>query len=381
MNLRVGFNAYLLTHPSLRGWNRYTVNLLAALPACGVRPVLYSTAPIHPDHLARLPAGSYELRVATPMRYLWFENVWLPRQLLADRVDVFHCPMNYGLPWTTPCPRVLTLHDAIDQVYYLWRSPWWKRWRPGSLRNRLTNWAARTRAHHIITVSDHAKGDLVRRLGVPADRLTVIPEAADPSFHRPVPADEVAAVRRRWDLSHPYFFYVGGWEKRKNLPFLLRAFAAAALDDVDLVLAGGRKEERQMLRAVASELGCVDRVRLLGFVPDADLPALYAGAVAFVYPSEYEGFGLQVCEAMAVGCPVLAARATSLPEVVGGGGETFALHAPEELTGLLRRVAMDPGYRQELSARAKARSSAFCWSRTAAATANVYQRLVDTDPT
>ncbi|MEM4360426.1 MAG: glycosyltransferase, partial [Candidatus Bilamarchaeaceae archaeon] len=122
-------------------------------------------------------------------------------------------------------------------------------------------------------------------------------------------------------------------------------------------------------------------VRLLGFVPDADLPTLYAGAVAFVYPSEYEGFGLQVCEAMAVGCPVLAARATSLPEVVGGGGETFALHAPEELTGLLRRVAMDPGYRQELSARAKARSSAFCWSRTAAATANVYQRLVDTDPT
>lgn len=375
MSLRVGFNAYLLAHPSLRGWNRYTVNLLAALPAHGVRPVLYSTAPIHPDHLARLPANSYEVRVAPRMRYLWFENVWLPRQLRADRVDVFHCPMNYGLPWTTPCPRVLTLHDAIDQVYYLRRLSWYRRWRPGVLRNRLTNWAARFRAHHIITVSEHAKRDIVQHLKVPPGKITVIYEAADPMFHEPIAPDAVAAVRQRWGLHRPYFFYVGGWEKRKNVPFLIRAFAAAKLENVELVLAGGTDEERTALQRLAAEVGCDERLRLLGFVPDADLPVLYAGALAFVYPSEYEGFGLQLCEAMATGCPVLAARATSLPEVLGDGGETFGLESVEQLVALLRRVAADATYRDWLIERAQTRATHFSWYKVAANTVSIYQSL------
>jgi glycosyltransferase involved in cell wall biosynthesis len=376
MTLRVGFNAYLLSHPSLRGWNRYTVNLLAALPAHGVRPVLYATAPLHADHLTRLPADSFEVRIAPPMRYLSFENRWLPRQLRADRIDVFHCPMNYGLPWSTPCPRVLTLHDAIDQIYYQRRAGLWQRWRPSALRTRLTNWAARRRAHRIITVSEHAKRDLTGYLAIPAGRITVIYEAADPAFHRPITPDEVRDVREKWKLARPYFFYVGGWEERKNVPFLVRAFAKAVRTEVDLVLAGGHDRERAALQQLAEELGCAERVRLLGFVPDADLPALYAGALAFVYPSEYEGFGLQVCEAMAVGCPVLVARATSLPEIAGAGGETFGLDDPTELAGLLRRVADDDAFRADLSRWAKVRASDFSWDRAAAETVRVYQSVI-----
>jgi glycosyltransferase involved in cell wall biosynthesis len=216
------------------------VNLLAALPAHGVRPVLYSNAPIHPAHLARLPADSFEVCVAPPMRYLLWENRWLPRQLRADRIDVFHCPMNYGMPWFTPCPRVLTLHDAIDEVYYHPRQSRRARWKPTALRARLTNWAARRRAHHVITVSEHAKGDIVRHLGVPAKRVSVVYEAADPLFHRPVTLEAIAAVRVKWGLNAPYFLYLGGWEQRKNVPFLLHAFAAAALPGIELVLAGGQ---------------------------------------------------------------------------------------------------------------------------------------------
>jgi hypothetical protein len=376
MTLRVGFNAYLLRDANLRGWNRYTVNLLAALPAYGVRPILYSREPIHRDHLARLPADSYEVRVAPPMRYGVWENLWLPRQLRIDRIDVFHSPFNYGLPWSTPCPRVLTLHDAIDQIYYLRQARWWQRWRPSAIRMRLSNWAARLRAHQIITVSYHAQKDIMTYLRVPACKVSVIYEAADPLFHRPVAAEGVEGVRQKWDLSRPYFLYVGGWEKRKNVPFLLRAFAGLKVDTIDLVLAGGQEQQRTELGQLAEQLGCAERLRLLGYVPEADLPALYAGALAFVYPSEYEGFGLQVCEAMAVGCPVLVARATSLPEIAGNGGETFALDHPSELTALLTRVAEDGVFREELRRRARSRSQDFSWNKTAQETVAVYRRLL-----
>ncbi len=374
--LRVGFNARLLHAPDLRGWNRYTVNLLAELPAVGVEPILYGDRPIAPAHLARLPAGSFTVRLGAVRPYAVWEQVWLPMACARDGVDLLHAPANFGLPWSTRCPRVLTLHDAIAELYYAPRTPRRERWRPSAVRSRLAHWASRTRADRVITVSEHARSDLVDRLGLPAAKVRVTLEAADPALLRPVSDDEAAGVRDRHGLGRPYVFYVGGWELRKNLPFLLRGFAAAGLDGVDLVLAGGRDDQRAGLSALADSLGFGDRLRLLGWVGDADLPPLYAGALCLAYPSEYEGFGLQVCEAMAVGCPVLASRATSLPEVVGNGGETFRLDDPSELASLLGRVARDPSFRAELSRRARARSLDFTWRRTALATAAVYRELV-----
>ena len=138
------------------------------------------------------------------------------------------------------------------------------------------------------------------------------------------------------------------------------------------MLAGGKEDRRVELQALAAELGIADRLRLIGWVDEADLPALYAEALAFVYPSEYEGFGLQLCEAMACGCPVLAARATCLPEVLGNGGETFSLKSTTELVGLLRCIATDEMHRQTLVARAQLRSQDFSWERCAEATAMGY---------
>jgi glycosyltransferase involved in cell wall biosynthesis len=181
----------------------------------------------------------------------------------------------------------------------------------------------------------------------------------------------------RHGLSRPFVFYVGGWEKRKNLPFLLRAFAAAKETTIDLALAGQADETtRVALLELATALGIGSQLRLLGRVPDEDLPALYAAALCFVYPSVDEGFGLQLCEAMAAGCPVLAANKTSLPEVLGTGGELFEVADPRVLGNLIRRVALDLNYRQELVRRARNRSTDFSWKSAAVQTMEVYQRLL-----
>lgn len=372
--MRVAYNARLLHAPTLRGWNRYTINLLAELGNLGVELMLYSDRPVHPDHLARLPAGSYHVRVASPMRYVRWEQRWLPRQCAADRVDLLHTPFNFGLPWTARCPRILTLHDAVGWAYQ--QPSWLRRVGPTHIRVRVSHWVARVSAARIITPSNHAKGELIKHLSVQAEKITVIPEAADPRFHAPVPDERRTEVRQRYGLQRPYAFYVGGWEDRKNLPFLVRAFAQAGLEDVELVLAGGDDADRAPIGDLAHSLGIEDRVRLLGWIEDQDLPALYAGALCFVYPSTYEGFGLQLCEAMAVGCPTIAARATSLPEVLGDGGETFSLTDLAELAGLLRRIATDAGYRTELSRRARQRAARYSWADTAQRTLKLYRSVL-----
>src|SRR6185437_14356375 len=181
----------------------------------------------HPAYLERLPAGSFVTRVREGLRLAVWDHGWLPAQCKRDGVDLLHSPFNYGLPAWAPCPRVLTLHDAIDFVYY----------RParlslGRARFAFDSWLARTAADRIIAVSEHAGHDIVRHLRVPSRKVSVIHEAADPRFHAPVSAGARARVRARYGLTGRYVFYVGGSEGRKNVSFLVRAMAAAKIDDV-----------------------------------------------------------------------------------------------------------------------------------------------------
>jgi glycosyltransferase involved in cell wall biosynthesis len=373
--MKVAFNARLLRSPTLRGWNRYTINLLSELALLDVEIFLYSDQPIHIDHLARLPVGSYQIRLSPPMRYPIWEQWWLPNQCQKDQIDILHCPFNFGLPYFSPCPRVLTLHDAIDQVYYGKNAAWQERFKLSNLQMDLHNRIARTKAEAIITVSNHAKTDLIKHLHIPESKITVIYEAADQKFHETVSPEQRSHIREHYQLKQPYFFYLGGWEKRKNIPFLVKSFANANLDNLNLVLGGGNAEQKVELIKLAKELGIEDRLVLLGWIEDNDLPALYAEALCFVYPSEYEGFGLQLCEAIAVGCPVLAARATCLPEILGNGGETFDLDRTEELSQLLVTISSDRKFRKELSDRAFQKSQEYSWRETAISTISTYKFL------
>jgi hypothetical protein len=374
--VRVAINCRLLYEANLRGWNRYTVNLIVALSTLGIELLLYSDRPLHEAHWNRLSNVATGFRIAPPMPYPLWEQCWVPYQCLRDRVDLFHSPCNFGLSLINSCAQVLTIHDAID--FARGARPHRRSFGPHDLLPRVYSAIARFGADRVITVSEHSRGDLEELLGIQGNRISVTYEAADARFDAPIEREVRERAHMRCGIDRPYVLYVGGWEERKNVPYLLKSFAGAALPDVDLLLCGGTEEQRNQMRRRADSTLSADRVRLLGWVDDEFLPTLYADALCFAYPSRYEGFGLQLVEAMSVGCPILAARATCLPEILGEGGETFALDDDGgELSAMLRRVSVEPRYRDVLKQRSRSRSASFSWQLCAAATVEAYARAIE----
>jgi glycosyltransferase involved in cell wall biosynthesis len=364
--MRVGFNARTLAAAHARGWTRYTVQLLRNLPSFDVELVLFTEQQLNPEHLAQLEPGSFRVVQSPPMPYLAWEQAWLPLAAARERVALLHAPANYGLPLFAVCPRLLTLHDAIDVAFE-------PTVLPQPFRQRLVKasfWAARHSASKVITVSEHAKTDLARHWSIPESKISVIHEASDLHERAAATIDEEQRLFDELGIPGKFVMYAGGFERRKNVDFLLKAFSAAALPGVSLVLVGSNPPRFSEDGGVNSTAGAVHTT---GFVSDTVLTALYRRAEAFVYPSLYEGFGLQLCEAMSFGCPTLAADATSLPEVLGPGGDTFPLSSVDVLVSQLRRIALDPIYRQTLSDRATLRAKEFSWRKTAQATFDLYR--------
>jgi glycosyltransferase involved in cell wall biosynthesis len=233
------------------------------------------------------------------------------------------------------------------------------------------------RATHIIAVSEQSKRDVGDAYGIVPGKVTVIHEAADPRF-RPQAAEAVAAVRARYGLPGRYLLFVSTIEPRKNLPRLLEAFErvhAAGLTDA-LVIVGKRGWLYEDFFAALERSPVREAVLLPGFVPDVDLPAVYAGAQALAFPSLYEGFGLPVLEAMACGTPVVCSNTSSLPEVAGDAALLVDPGDTDAIAEALGCLLTDPGLSQELRARGLEQAGRFSWHRAACETLDVYRRLV-----
>jgi glycosyltransferase involved in cell wall biosynthesis len=299
--------------------------------------------------------------------------------LLRHRPRLFHMTQPMGTPRGAFIPRVVTCHDILPLVLYRDYLPGG---RPYLELMRAIDAARYWGARRIIAISRHTADDLVRVLGVPPRRIDVVPHGVDHERFRPPRSPEEASswagVRKRLGVDQtPYFVYVGAADPRKKVDQLIEAFARAKLDGVDLVLAGYlRPSHREAVEAALDRAGRPASIRVLGYVADEDLVPLLAGALALVYPSIYEGFGLPVLEAMASGCPVITTHASSLGEVAG---DAALIVPPADLGALTRalvQAAREPALRAELREKGLERAARFSWRETALGTVDVYVRAL-----
>ncbi len=299
-------------------------------------------------------------------------QVRIPALLRAVRADVYHSPY-YIMPYFTPCRSAVTIHDLIPLLYPHYFTPTQRLIFRVSVRMALRS------ASRALTDSQTTAEDLARLLQVPRAKVAVAGAAAGAEMQPPAP-DEVMRVRSCWHLPEAFVLYVGSNKPHKNLTRLVEAHASIPnAVRVPLVVAGHWDASHPESKQRAEELGLTD-VYWLGPIPTADLPALYGAARLFAFPSEYEGFGLPVLEAMACGAPVVCSRASAVVEVAGDAALLFEPTDVAAMAAALERGLSDAALRDQLRARGLERARAFSWQEVARHTYGVYVQLASPHP-
>lgn len=313
------------------------------------------------EQLADLPANFAWIDEASP-GYSLREQLTLSRRLDEISPDLFHAP-HYVLPALTPARTIVTIHDLIHLVH--------PEFLPHPLALPYARFMLRRaarRARRIVTVSQATAHDLSARLGVAAERIVVAWNGVDDRFRAPVAASELARRLGALGLEAGYLLFVGNPKPHKNLERLRAAFAAVAAPGATLVIAGGA--------ARPSHAAPDRRIVELGRVSVNDLPFLYRGAAALLFPSLYEGFGLPVAEAMAAGTPVIASSTAAVAEVAG---EAALLVDPLDVAGwsaAIARLLAEPELGRALAARGRERAESFRWEHTARRTLEAYRAVL-----
>ncbi|GAB4108954.1 MAG: glycosyltransferase family 1 protein [Acidobacteriota bacterium] len=329
--------------------------------------------------------GCYQVRplahLPRPSRLNWILELWLfPRAARRDRLDLFHAPDLLPTPRVTSCPVWVTIHDLIPWVF----PEEYARRTPRDFRYALDRALDRARqADRILTVSEHSKQDICGRLGVPAERVTVIPEGCERGPVSCPPKVARARLQHQLGISGPFLFYVGGTDYRKNLFALLEGFRRICASGYPgfLVLAGEttdpRFPEARRLVEAAVRMGIGDRLRMVGFLSDELLAAAYSACDFFVFPSLYEGFGLPVLEAMRCGAVVLAADSSAIPEVAGEAAFYFDPTSVESLVDAYREAADQPELVAEKRRRGLERAQRFTWKAAAEQVLSLYRQELE----
>lgn len=356
--MRVGVNAL-----ALRGGGGYTYlrHLLRHLGALPARPDCLIVGPPHALQRLAPDAGWAEMLVAAPRslaQRLWWEQVRLPALLRRRAVDVLLAPHNVGLLRATP-PAVVTIQNVEPLAAGPREAGVGFRLRMTALR--VLTLATARRAARVIAISDYVRQLLVGRVG-PKVRVEVIPLGRPDDADLPLTARAADAPRRR-GLVRPYLLAVSSVKYNKNYARMIEAFAAAELNGVELAIAGGVEHRwaYEAARAAARRHRVEDRVRFLGNVEGDDLRGLYDGAIALIFPSLLESFGLPALEAMSYGVPVAAADIPPLREMCREAAVYVDPYGIPSMAAGMRRLATDPTLRRRLADEGRRRAREFDW--------------------
>lgn len=375
--MNVAIEARVLSAPG-GGVRRYVVELLQALsdrfPETQLTAIRGQAGPVMP--------GIAELIV--PLRHELLLPLWLnyqvPRVLNQGGYSVTHFT-KAAIPRRPPRGTVVTIYDIIPLLYPAGQTWLRRHYWPAALRH------AAQRSEHIMTISHASRRDIINRFQLSPEKVTATPLAASGTFSRVTDEATGAALRNKYRLTQPFMLYVGRFEPRKNVPALIRAYSAIASQiPHDLVLAGSTSWGEAEVASARAASPYADRIKLLGTITAADLPALYSAADVFVWPSIYEGWGLPPLEALACGTPVIVSSGDPLPEVVGTVGTIVPFSSTDLITRTtdaefddalgraMLKVLSTPDTDDARQARiAHARS--FSWAAVAETTWRVYERV------
>jgi glycosyltransferase involved in cell wall biosynthesis len=366
--MRIGVDASRLGIDARTGTEHYSWEIVQALGAIEQQNEYLLYCNQVPRQLPPLPP-SFVLR-PMPLPRAWSHGR-LSLEMLLHPPDVLFVPA-HALPLVPPRRSVVTIHDLgflhhpeahtrIQQIYY-----------------RLFTRLSARRATHIIAISEATKRDLQRFYNTPSAKISVIYHGVHRRFKPVVERDVLEQAWQRYGITPPYLLFVSTVQPRKNVSRLIEAYAEArallgAAPMPRLVLAGKRGWMTEQIERRAAELGSADSVHFIGYVHDNDLPALLSGALGYITPSLYEGFGMTVLEAQACGTPVLAANVSSLPEVVGDAGILFDPYDVRAIRDAIVRLVQDDRLQAELRERGLHHAASWTWERAAHQTLTVLE--------
>jgi glycosyltransferase involved in cell wall biosynthesis len=369
--MRIGVDARLVYHQPA-GISRYTGHLLQAMAELDKDDEFIVFQ--HRKHkLPLIQAPNFRRATLFSPVHHRLEQYSLALELYRFPLDLLHST-DFIPPLHGPHKSVITVHDLAFLHY-----PHFLTTESAAYYGQIDK--AVVRANHIIVPSEHTKHDLIGQMGVPSDKVSVIYEAANPSFV-PLPVGPARQeITTKYGIPPTYLFAVGTIEPRKNVTGLLQAFAClrdkyGPAQGVGLVIAGSKGWLYEETLETVRTLKLTDSTFFLGRVPDDDLHKLYVGARCHVHPAYYEGFGLPPLEAMACGTPTIVSNVSSLPEVVGDAAVLVNPRDTEEIAVAMHRLLTDDDLHAELSEKGLQRARTFRWEKAALRTLEVYRQVV-----
>lgn len=372
--MRIGLDGYPLIWPKT-GVAHYTFELAQELARLApehsfdlIAPAAYPPEVLeHIEQIPNLRAVSVETNLIT--RRWW--AIGLPGYVRRAGLDLFH-GTNYEVPLRNRERNVLTVHDLSVFSY------------PETHDKRIAQRSRRRlpimlrSASRIITPTEAVKRELIEQFQIDSDTIAVTPEAPRKTF-RPMSPSETSEVKERLGIADDFILFVGTIEPRKNLLTLVRAFAELLRDTAhrpQLVIAGPKGWLTAEFDRAVAEANLGDRLRLIGYVGDDDLRALYSSCTAFVSPSLYEGFGLPPLEAMACGAPVIASRIAAHVETLGAHALLVEPTDDHALAQAIATLLENPDERERLTQTGSEHAARFSWKETAKSTWKVYEAVL-----